>query len=135
MIRDEVGEGVSFTVNTIVQDYYWDADTETFVTTAPEGIVRSDYKTMDIVVMWRPLDADVETFERHDSICFAALNAEGNACTDDSGDPLFGGGIRLVESLPSSPPVLRRPLPTRPPLRAVRRQRLPSPAGTVAGFV
>ena len=74
-----------------MQDYYWDADTETFVTTAPEGIVRSDYKTMDIVVMWRDLDADAgETFENHNSIDFSKL----------------GGGIRLVESVPSAPSVL-----------------------------
>lgn len=105
VLRDET-EGVLFTVNMLVQDYYWDADSETFVTEAPVGIVRPDYKSMDIAVMWRPLDTDVETFERHDSICFAAVNAEGNLCTDESGDSLFGGGIRLVETVPSSPRVL-----------------------------
>ena len=90
VLRDE-GEGVGFTVNMLVQDYYWDGDTETFVTTAPEGIVRSDYKSMDIVVMWRDLDAsEGETFTDHDSINFGGL----------------GGGIRLVETVPSSPPVL-----------------------------
>lgn len=90
VIRDESG-GVEFTVNLIVQDYYWDAATETFVTTAPVGIVRSDYKTLDIVVMWRGLDAgEGETWEDHNSIQFGTL----------------GGGIRMVETMPSSPPVL-----------------------------
>jgi prepilin-type N-terminal cleavage/methylation domain-containing protein len=88
VVRDE-GEGVVLTANLIVQDYYWDADTETFVTTAPVGIVNSDYKTMDIIVMWRPLEGD-ETFDDHDTIQLAGL----------------GGGVRIVESLPSAPPVL-----------------------------
>jgi len=81
----------TYTANMIVQEYYWDADTETFVTTKPEGIVRSDYKTMDIVVMWRPLDAaEAETWEDHNSIKFGTL----------------GGGVRIIETVPSSPPVL-----------------------------
>lgn len=92
--------GVAFTGNIIVQDYYWDADTETFVTTAPVGIVNSDYKTMDIVVMWRELDTDVESFDDHDTICFANVNGNGDSCETS------GGGIRIIESVPSAPPVL-----------------------------
>lgn len=88
VVREE-GEGVLFTVNMNVEEYYWDADTETFGTTKPEGIVNSDYKTMDIVVMWRELEGD-ESFDDHNTIQFAQL----------------GGGVRIIEALPSAPPVL-----------------------------
>jgi type II secretory pathway pseudopilin PulG len=91
----QVGEdsafGVIYKRNIIVDEYYWDAATESFSAEAPVGIVNSDYKTIDIVVMWRDIDgAEGETWEDHDSIDF------GN----------FGGGIRIVESVPSAPSVL-----------------------------
>jgi prepilin-type N-terminal cleavage/methylation domain-containing protein len=99
---------LTYEANIIVQDYYWDAETETFVDERPVGIVRSDYKTMDIVVMWRDFDADVENWENHDSICFERLNNLDTpvGCTDEFDESLYGGGIRIVETVPSAPPVL-----------------------------
>ncbi|MGD8357270.1 MAG: prepilin-type N-terminal cleavage/methylation domain-containing protein [Lysobacterales bacterium] len=79
---------LDYTVDLTVTDYYWDADSETFTTTQPTGIVNSDYKTMDIVVMWRDPTGG-EDFSDHDTIDFGA-----------------GGGVRIVEAVPSTPGLL-----------------------------
>jgi hypothetical protein len=71
-----------------VEDHYWDPDTESFTTEPPAGIVNSDFKTMDIVVMWRGLEGG-ESFADHDTIDFGA-----------------GGGVRIVEAIPSTPGLL-----------------------------
>jgi type II secretory pathway pseudopilin PulG len=80
--------GYDYSVNVIVEDHYWDADSESFTTAPPVGIVNSDFKTMDIVVMWRGLEGG-ETFADHDTIDFGR-----------------GGGVRIVEAVPSSPSLL-----------------------------
>lgn len=80
--------GYEYSVNVLVEDHYWDPDTESFTTEAPVGIVNSDFKTMDIVVMWRGLEGG-ESFSNHDSIEFGA-----------------GGGLRIVEAIPSTPGLL-----------------------------
>jgi type IV pilus modification protein PilV len=64
--------GNSFTVNTVVSDYYYDSDTESFTTTAPAGAARSDFKRMDVTVTWNSgsefhIDQDATTTGRLDS--------------------------------------------------------------------
>lgn len=80
--------GYDYSVNVQVQEHYWDADAGDFTTTQPTGIVNSDFKTMDIVVMWRPLEAG-ESLDDYDTIDFNA-----------------GGALRIVEAIPSTPGLL-----------------------------
>lgn len=77
--------GLVYTRNLIVNEYYWDSDSASFTETKPVGITRSDLKTMDIVVAWRPLEGE-ESFSDHDSIDF-----------ED------GGAIRIIEVVSSQP--------------------------------
>ena len=92
MTYDSIGPvgraGLDYTVDLIVNDYYWDSDSESFTETQPLGIVNSDLKTMDIVVAWRPLEGG-ESFSDHDSINF-----------ED------GGAIRIIEVVSSQPSLL-----------------------------
>jgi Tfp pilus assembly protein PilV len=80
--------GLNYTVNLIVDDFYWDAGSESFTETQPTGIVNSDIKRMDIAVVWRPLE-DGESFEDHDSIDYEA-----------------GGALRIIETVSSAPGLL-----------------------------
>lgn len=80
--------GLDYTVNLIVNDFYWDSVSKSFTETKPVGIINSDLKTMDIVVAWRPLETG-ESFDDHDSINFEE-----------------GGALRIVEVVPSQPSLL-----------------------------
>ena len=44
--------GNVFTVASDVTDYYYDSVNETFTTTAPSGVGRSDFKQLDLTVTW-----------------------------------------------------------------------------------
>jgi prepilin-type N-terminal cleavage/methylation domain-containing protein len=79
---------LDYSVNVIVNEFYWDAVSESFTNEAPVGIVNSDFKTMDILVMWR------ERFE------------EESLADHETIDLRKGGAVRVVEVLPSSPSLL-----------------------------
>lgn len=48
--------GIEFTIQQDVIDYYWHEDTGQFSQTAPPGAVFSDYKQIDVMVIWNGVD-------------------------------------------------------------------------------
>ena len=88
--------GYDYLVEAEVTDYYYDAATETFTTTAPAGAARSDMKRLEMTVSWNPgqefnIDQEATTSGRLGSGSIQLTEVISSITSPTSGKLALGG--------------------------------------------